>query len=41
MKVFMYYLFLQVKFGVKRERVPFVLAHDFEIIIDKHFGFDK
>ena len=31
----------QVKFGVKRERVPFVLAHDFEIIIEKHFGFDK
>ena len=31
----------KVKFGVRRERVPFVLAHDFEIIIDKHFGFDK
>ncbi|CAI8031374.1 Phosphatidylinositol 4,5-bisphosphate 3-kinase catalytic subunit beta isoform [Geodia barretti] len=31
----------KVKFGVKRERVPFVLAHDFEIIIEKHFGFDK
>ena len=31
----------QVKFGVKRERVPFVLVHDFEVIIDKHFGFDK
>ena len=31
----------QVKFGVKRERVPFVLAHDFELIIDKNFGFDK
>ena len=32
---------LQVKFGVRRERVPFVLAHDFEIIIEKHFGFEK
>lgn len=31
----------KVKFGVRRERVPFVLPHDFEIIIDKHFGFDK
>ena len=31
----------KVKFGVRRERVPFVLAHDFEIIIDKHFGFEK
>ena len=31
----------KVKFGVRRERVPFVLAHDFEIIIDKHFGFDR
>ena len=31
----------QVKFGVKRERVPFVLAHDFEINIEKYFGFDK
>ena len=35
------FIHLQVKFGVKRERVPFVLAHDFEIIIEKHFGFDK
>lgn len=31
----------KVKFGVRRERVPFVLAKDFEIIIEKHFGFDK
>ena len=31
----------KVKFGVRRERVPFVLAHDFEIIIEKHFGFDR
>ncbi len=31
----------KVKFGVRRERVPFVLAHDFEIIIEKHYGFDK
>ncbi len=30
----------KVKFGYRRERVPFVLAKDFEIIIDKHFGFD-
>ena len=33
--------YLKVKFGVRRERVPFVLARDFEIIIDKHYGFDK
>lgn len=26
---------VKVKFGVRRERVPFVLARDFEIIIDK------
>ena len=26
---------VKVKFGVRRERVPFVLACDFEIIIDK------
>jgi len=32
---------VKVKFGVRRERVPFVLAHDFENIIDKHYGFDK
>lgn len=32
---------VKVKFGVRRERVPFVLARDFEIIIDKHYGFDK
>eukprot|EP00731_Ephydatia_muelleri_P014562 Em0008g282a len=31
----------KVKFGVRRERVPFVLPQDFEIIIDKHFGFEK
>jgi phosphatidylinositol-4,5-bisphosphate 3-kinase len=30
----------KVKFGVRRERVPFVLASDFEHIIDKHFGFN-
>jgi len=30
----------KVKFGYRRERVPFVLAKDFEIIIDKHFGFE-
>ena len=30
------------KFGVRRERVPFVLASDFEIIIAReHFGFKK
>ena len=34
-------IYLKVKFGVRRERVPFVLARDFEIIIDKHYGFDK
>ena len=31
----------KVKFGVRRERVPFVLASDFEIVIDKHFGFSR
>ena len=32
----------KLKFGVRRERVPFVLASDFEIIIVKeHFGFKK
>ena len=31
----------KVKFGVRRERVPFVLASDFEIIIDKHYGFKE
>ncbi len=31
----------KVKFGYRRERVPFVLAHDFEVIIEKHYGFDK
>ena len=28
------------KFGVKRERVPFVLADDFTLIIDKHMSFE-
>ena len=28
------------KFGMKRERVPFVLADDFAIIIDRHMGFN-
>ena len=28
-------------FGLRRERVPFVLPQDFEIIIEKHFGFDR
>lgn len=27
------------KFGVKREFVPFVLADDFTLIIEKHMGF--
>ena len=27
------------KFGVKREFVPFVLADDFTLIIEKHIGF--
>ena len=31
----------KVKFGVRRERVPFVLPQDFEIIIEKHYGFDR
>ena len=28
-------------FGLRIERVPFVLPQDFEIIIEKHFGFEK
>ncbi|KAL5491745.1 hypothetical protein EMCRGX_G017097 [Ephydatia muelleri] len=28
-------------FGLRRERVPFVLPQDFEIIIEKHFGFER
>ena len=27
------------KFGVKREFVPFVLADDFTLIIERHIGF--
>ena len=31
----------KVKFGVRRERVPFVLPEEFELIINKHVGFDR
>ena len=35
-----FFILFQVKFGVRREWVPFVLASDFEHIIEKHFGFN-